>query len=108
MKPEEIKETLKLLNFKWLPKHLNHITESIVFKKRNISFLSINALFRQKEYKINQCEQPFKDSYIISGFVPLQSNDKLRTKEEILFVIFRIDNYKNIIVITAFSENDEY
>jgi hypothetical protein len=25
-------------NFKWLPKHLNHIAENIVFKNRNISF----------------------------------------------------------------------
>ena len=34
-------------NFRWLPKHLHHITENIVFKNRNISFLAINALFRQ-------------------------------------------------------------
>ena len=48
----EIEKALKHLNFKWLPKHLNHIAENIIFKKRNISFLSINYLFRNKKYEI--------------------------------------------------------
>jgi len=34
----DINIAIKQLNFKWLPKHLNHIAENIVFKKRNISF----------------------------------------------------------------------
>jgi len=69
----------KQLNFKWLPKHLNHIAENIVFKKRNISFLAINALFRLKEVKINSSDTPFSNSFIISGVVPLQANDKFIT-----------------------------
>ena len=104
---KEIEQALKQLNYKWLPKHLNHIAENIVFKKRNISFLAINYLFRNKNYEIFKSKQQFKDSFIISGFVPLQKNDKLRNKSERLTVIFRIDNHKNIIVITAFSETDE-
>jgi hypothetical protein len=34
----ELNIAIKKLQFKWLPKHLNHIAENIVFKKRNISF----------------------------------------------------------------------
>lgn len=45
----EIEEALKRLNFKWIPKHLYHIAENILFKKRNISFLAINYLFRNKK-----------------------------------------------------------
>jgi len=103
----ELKETLKQINFKWLPKHINHIAEHIVFDKRNISFLAINALFRLNDYTIEKSQKPFKESFVISGFVPVQPNDRLRNKAEILNVVFRIDEHKNIIVITAYSENDE-
>ncbi len=103
----EIEKVLKQLNFKWLPKHLNHIAENIVFKKRNISFLAINYLFRNKNYEVFESEQQFKDSFIITGFVPVQKNDKLRNKPERLTVVFRIDKHNNVIVITAFSETDE-
>jgi hypothetical protein len=44
---------------------------------------------------------------MISGFVPLQVNDRLRSRAEVLTVIFRTDEHKNIIIITAYSENDE-
>jgi len=103
----EWKEALKQINFKWLPKHINHMAEHIVFDKRNISFLSINASFRLNNYTIEKSQNPFKDSFVISGFVPVQPNDRLRNRAEILHVIFRIDEHKNIIVITAYSENDE-
>ncbi len=103
----DINTTFKKLNFKWFPKHLNHIAENIVFKKRNISFLAINALFRQKEANINSSETPFTNSYVISGIVPIQANDKLRTISDKLTVIFRIDEQNNIIPITSFSESDE-
>ncbi|MEA2041243.1 MAG: hypothetical protein U9N85_01650 [Bacteroidota bacterium] len=89
-----------------MPKHLNHIAENIVFKKRNISFLAINYLFRIKNYKIFESKEQFKDSFIITGFVPVQKNDKLINKSEHLTVIFRINKYNNIIVITAYSETD--
>ena len=102
-----IKQALKQPNFKWLPKHLQHITENIVFKKRNISFLSINYLFQNRNYEIFESKQQFKNSFIITGFVPIQKNDKIRNKSEHLTVVFRLDKYKNIIVITAFSETDE-
>lgn len=65
----EIKRALKQLNFRWLPKHLNHIAENIVLKQRNISFLAINYLFREAEYELFESKAPFKDSFIISGFV---------------------------------------
>jgi len=94
------------LNFKWLPKHLNHITENIVFKKRNISFLAINAIFRQKDISVTSSEISFTNSFIISGFVPVQANDKLRTRAEKMSVIFRIDEHNNIIPITSYSETD--
>ncbi len=103
----DINIAFKQLNFKWLPKHLNHIAENIVFKKRNISFLAINALFRQKDVKINSSEVPFTNSYIISGNVPLQANDKLRITANKMSVIFRIDEQSNIIPITSYSESDE-
>jgi len=57
----ELKDILKQINFKWLPKHMNHIAEHIIFDKRNISFLAINALFRIANYKIEKSEQPFKN-----------------------------------------------
>lgn len=104
---KELKDILKQINFKWLPKHINHIAEHIVFDKRNISFLAINALFRSTDYKIEKSQKPFKDSFVISGFLPVQQNDRLRPKAEILNVVFRIDEHKNIIVITSYSENDE-
>lgn len=103
----DIKNAIKQLNFKWLPKHLNHIAENIVFKKRNISFLAIYALFRQKDINITTSEPLFTNSYIISGVVILQTNDRLRTKEDRMSVIFRIDEHNNIIPITSYSESDE-
>ena len=99
---------LKLPNYKWLPKHLNHIAENIVFKKRNVSFLAINALFRQQEtHDIIESPLPFLGSYVIEDFVALQPKDLLRTKAEKLKVVFKIDNHNNIIVLTAYSENDK-
>jgi len=74
---KQVKLALKQLNFRWKAKHLNHIVENIVFKKRNISFLAINALFRQKSAKI-------EDS-----------------------ITFSLDRHYNIIVSTAYSENDD-
>ena len=103
----EIEQALKQINFIWLPKHLNHIAENIVLKKRNISFLAINYLFRNKNYKVFKSNQQFQNSFIIIGFVPIQKNDKLRNKAEQLTVVFRLDKQKNIIVITAFSDTDE-
>lgn len=102
-----IKIAIKQLNFKWLPKHLNHIAENIVFKKRNISFLAINALFRHPNAKVTTSNIPFADSFIISGFVPLLTNDKLRTIADKLSVVFRIDEHNHIIPITSYSETDE-
>ncbi len=103
----EIEKALKELHFKWLPKHLNHIAENIVFNKRNISFLSINYLFRNKNYEILESKEQFENSFIITGFVPTQKNDNLRNKSENLTVIFRLDKHQNIIVITAYSETDD-
>ncbi|MEM6317623.1 MAG: hypothetical protein AAF960_08130 [Bacteroidota bacterium] len=104
---EQVNKALKQLNFRWLPKHLNHIAENIVFKKRNISFLAINALFRQKNKHIGPSKSHFKNSYVVSGFVPIQKNDNLRKVPDILIVAFYLDNHNNIIVTTAYSENDD-
>jgi hypothetical protein len=101
----DLHQALKQKNFRWLPKHMNHIAENIVFKKRNVSFLAINALFNQKEYDIIVNEK-FQGSYTIVGYVPVLPNDNLRTREENLEVAFRIDKHSNIIPITAYSEND--
>ena len=103
----DINKALKQLSFRWLPKNLNHIAENIVYQKRNISFLAINALFRNNNFEIFECRQPFIGSYIITGYVSVQKNDNLRKKAEILTVIFRTDKNNNIIVITAYSETDE-
>lgn len=94
------------MHFKWLPKHINHIAENIVYKKRNVSFLSMSALFRQRNAEVTLSETPFANSYVLSGFVPLQQNDRLRTKAEKLSVIFRLDDQNNIIPITSYSESD--
>jgi hypothetical protein len=102
----DLHQALKQKNFRWLPKHLNHIAENIVFKKRNISFLAINALFRQENFLI-EIDPNFSDSFIIVGYLPLLANDKLRTRAEILKVVFDIDKHNNIIPITAYSENDK-
>jgi hypothetical protein len=102
---KNLQQALKQKTFRWLPKHLNHIAENIVFEKRNVSFLAINALFNQKKYDIIVGEK-FQDSYTIVGNVPVLPNDNLRTREENLEVAFRIDKYNNIIPITAYSEND--
>jgi len=106
IKMVDLNSAFKQLTFKWLPKHLNHIAENIVFKKRNISFLAINAIFRQKDVSITSSETSFVNSFIISGFVPVQPNDKLRTRAEKMSVIFRIDEHNNIIPITSYSETD--
>jgi len=104
---DKLKSALKQLNFKWLPKHLNHIAENIVLKKRNISFLAINALFRQESRIIKPAAAPFIDSFLIADFVSVQKNDKLRMKAEKMVAVFRLDKHDNIIVITAYSESDE-
>lgn len=103
-----LKKALKHKQFKWLPKHLNHITENIVFKKRNVSFLAINAVFRTKDYKCVPTEEHYRDSFQIRAYVPLLKNDALRKKAEELTVIFKLDRRNNIIVITAFSKSDQY
>lgn len=92
--------------FRWLPKAMNHIAENIVFKKRNVSFLAINALFRQRETYTLSDSKLGNNHFIIEDFVTLQSNDRLRLKAEKLTVIFELDKHDNIIVKTAFSEND--
>jgi hypothetical protein len=92
--------------FHWLPKHLNHITENIVFKKRNVSFLAINKVFRQPDTSTIQPSELGNEHFEIIDFVEKQPNDLSRTRAEMLKVVFRFDNKKNIIVITAISEND--
>jgi hypothetical protein len=105
----DLVKVLKSPRFRWLPKHLNHIAENIVFRKRNISFLAINALFRQQTtYQIEQDKGGFIGSYTVRDYVALQPNDRLRTKEEWLEVAFYIDSHGNIIVTTAYSENDAF
>ena len=104
-------ETNKVPNpptFRWYPKHLNHIAENIVFKNRNVSFLAINALFRQrKTHNIVESEMG-NGHFLIEDYVSLQPNDRLRTHAERLSAVFYLDNHDNIVVITAFSENDTY
>ena len=103
----DLDNVLKLLKFRWLPKHLNHIAENIVFKKRNVSFLAINALFRQKEtHKVEKSKTGFTNSYLVRDFVELQPKDMLRTRAEWLEAAFYFDSHGNIIVTTAYSEND--
>jgi hypothetical protein len=94
--------------FHWLPKHLNHITENIVFKERNISFWAINRLFRQSKTHFIRPSQLGNGHFEVEDFVPVLPNDQLRTKPEKLKAIFRFDEHQNIIVITAMSENDRY
>lgn len=105
----ETNKTIEIPNppiFRWLPKAMNHIAENIVFKKRNVSFLAINALFRQTKTHTVSDSTLGNNHFIIEDFVPLQSNDRLRVKAEKLTAIFELDKYDNIIVKTAFSEND--
>lgn len=104
----DFEQILKAPQFKWLPKNLNHIAENIVFKKRNISFLAINAIFRQRQtHDIVDSPPPFEESYIIDDYVDVLPNDRLRTQAERLKVVFQVDKHNNIIVLTAFSENDK-
>ena len=93
-------------NFKWLPKHLNHIAENIVFKNRNISYLAINALFRINDTEYGYAPPPFNGSYFMRGFLKPLPNDLLRTKEGVITVIFKLDKQSNIIPITAYDRND--
>lgn len=99
-------EIPKNLAFHWLPKHLNHMTENIVFKKRNVSFLAINKIFRQKETHSIKPSKLGHEHFEIEDFVEKQPNDLLRRRSENLKVIFRFDTHQNIIVVTAISEND--
>jgi hypothetical protein len=99
-------EIPKSPTFHWLPKHLNHIAENIVFKKRNISFLAINKIFRQRETYLIKPSKLGNEHFEIEDFVEKQPNDLLRRRAENLKVIFRLDTHQNIIVVTAISEND--
>jgi hypothetical protein len=45
----DLTRVLKSPKFKWLPKHLNHIAENIVFKRRNISFLELMRFSNNKK-----------------------------------------------------------
>ncbi len=102
-------KTTKIPNppiFRWSPKHLNHIAENIVFKKRNVSFLAINHIFRQPNTHKVKPSSFGNGHFEVSDFVPTLRNDLLRTRAERLKVIFRFDEQNNIIVITAMSEND--
>ena len=87
---------------------LHHIKKNIVFKNRTISFLAINALFRQtKTHKVSPSDFG-NDHFILEDFVDLQQNDRIRTIPEKLLVVFTIDQHHNIIIKTAYSENDSY
>ena len=104
---ENIKDLLKLPTFYWRPKHLQHIAENIVFKQRNVSFLAINALFRQQAtYQIQESELG-NGHYIVEDFVQRQKNDYLRTQSEVLYAVFFFDKFGRIVVTTAYSENDK-
>ena len=92
--------------FHWLPKHLNHIAENIVFKKRNVSFLAINRIFRQTETHKVKDSSMGNDHFEVIDYVPVLKNDLLRRRAEKLKVIYRLDKFNNIIVVTAISEND--
>lgn len=94
--------------FRWYPKHLNHIAENIVFLNRNVSFLAINALFRQKHTHTIEDSYMSNGHFLVEDFVDLQPNDLLRTRAEKLSAVFYIDNHDNVVVVTAFSENDTY
>jgi mRNA-degrading endonuclease RelE of RelBE toxin-antitoxin system len=100
-------QALKNPIFHWFPKHLQHITENIVIQKRNVSFLAINALFRQKHTHIVNVSTKENGHFVVEDFVKVQKNDLLRTHAENLKAIFYLDDHNNIIVITAYSENDE-
>jgi hypothetical protein len=103
---EYLKKILKSPVFYWRPKHLQHITENIVFKQRNVSFLAINALFRQQAtYRIEESEHG-NGHYIVEDFVARQKNDYLRAQPERLYAVFYIDDFGRIVVTTAYSEND--
>ena len=102
---KDLNEVLRVIHFRWLPKHLQHIAENIIFKKRNISFLAINALFQQKKYEVEPSDF-LNNHFKIVGFVDIQPNDLIRIRAEKLSVIFNIDKQGNIVVVTAFSEND--
>jgi hypothetical protein len=104
---ENLDIALSQLTFKWLPRHLNHIAENIVFKKRNISFLAINAVFRLKIYEKSPAPPPFKESFLVKGFLGVLPNDLLRQRAESLTVVFKLDKHNNIIPITAYSESDD-
>ena len=103
-------ETTEIPNpptFRWYPKHLNHIAENIVFKKRNVSFLAINRIFRQpKTHKVKPSRLG-NDHFEVSDFVAVLPNDRLRTRAEVLKVIYYFDKENNIVVVTAMSENDK-
>ncbi|MFK7935047.1 MAG: hypothetical protein AB8G22_16165 [Saprospiraceae bacterium] len=106
---EEISVALKRKKFRWRFVHLNHIAENIVFKKRNVSFLAINALFRMKKELVKvERDDVFRDSYKIIGSVPVQKNDLLRIKQDKMTAVFRVDKHDNIMVVTVYSESDEY
>ena len=104
---QKVREILKQPNFRWLPKHLNHIAESIKFKNRNVSFLAINAIFRSDNFRLFKAPAPFESHFTINAFMPILPNDLLRTKAENLTVVFYLDKNQNIIPITAYSESDE-
>jgi hypothetical protein len=104
---KHIREILRQPVFRWLPKHLNHIAENIKLKNRNISFLAINALFRSDAYELDRSALS-PDAYTIKGHVPIQKNDLLRPMDGTMTVVFYLDRHKNIIPLTAYSENDEY
>ncbi len=107
MTMKDLQQALKQKTFRWLPKHLNHIAENIVFKKRNVSFLAINALFRVEGTESGQNDAPYEDSFWIKGFLNALPNDQLRLKSESIEVVFQIDRNFNIIPITAYSESDD-
>ena len=75
-------ETTKIPNpptFRWYPKHLNHIAENIVFKNRNVSFLAINALFRQRKTHYIVESEMENGHFLIEDFVPLQLRNAQKT-----------------------------
>jgi hypothetical protein len=56
---------------------------------------------------VTVAEPPFINSFIIKGYIEVLPNDLLRIKAENLEVVFRLDEFNNIIVVTAYSESDD-
>jgi transposase len=95
-----------ILNAMGFSQHALYITPQF-FERCPVKHL-LGDSYEASDFNDDSIGRLSPDAYTIKGHVPIQKNDLLRPMDGTMTVVFYLDRHKNIIPLTAYSENDEY